>query len=269
MPKLLLLALPLAFTCLAAQAPNRVLATPDAPEMNRRAPDASRIVLDTSQGRIVMEMRREWSPHGVDRFYNLVRHGYYDEARFFRIRAAAWAQFGIAADPAIATAWRTRNIPDDPRVLSNTRGTVAYAFKDPNGRTTQAFINLADNAATHDAGRRAVRAVRANPRGHGGGRRAVCGLRRESRRRHPRRQAGRPLQGRQRVLPARVPEAGLHQAGGGASVGVQLEASSVQVPGDHDHHVARAPPTTPPSSSCRRPAGAEPSNPTADPDPEP
>jgi peptidyl-prolyl cis-trans isomerase A (cyclophilin A) len=96
-------------------------------------------------------VHRDWSPIGADHFYNLVRHGYYDDARFFRIRAGAWAQFGVAADPAIATVWRTRNIPDDPRVLANARGTVAYAFKDPNGRTTQAFINLADNAATHDA----------------------------------------------------------------------------------------------------------------------
>jgi homoserine O-acetyltransferase len=96
-------------------------------------------------------MRREWSPHGVDRFYNLVTHGYYDEARVFRIRAKTWAQFGVAADPTISTIWRTRNIPDDKRVLSNARGTLAYAFKDPNGRTTQMFFNLMDNQATHDA----------------------------------------------------------------------------------------------------------------------
>jgi peptidyl-prolyl cis-trans isomerase A (cyclophilin A) len=150
--RIALFVLPLAAASVAAQKPDStLLRTPDAPEVNRLAPDACRVVLDTSQGRIVMEMRREWSPHGVDRFYNLVRHGYYDDARFFRIRAGAWAQFGVAADPAIATVWRTRNIPDDPRVLANARGTVAYAFKDPNGRTTQAFINLADNAATHDA----------------------------------------------------------------------------------------------------------------------
>ena len=128
-----------------------LLRRPGSDEMNRRAPDASRIVLDTSQGRMVLEMRREWSPRGVDRFYNLVKYGYYDEARFFRIRAGNWAQFGIAADPKIASAWRRQNLPDDPRVLSNTRGTVAYAFKEPNGRTTQAFINLKDNSATHDA----------------------------------------------------------------------------------------------------------------------
>jgi cyclophilin family peptidyl-prolyl cis-trans isomerase len=135
----------------AAQSNTGVLLFPDVPEMNRRAPDAFRIALDTSKGKMLLQVHREWSPHGVDRFYNLVRHGYYDEARFFRIRAGAWAQFGIAADPKIATVWRTRTIPDDPRVISNTRGTVAYAFRDANGRTTQVFINLADNAATHDA----------------------------------------------------------------------------------------------------------------------
>ena len=141
-----------AFAWLAAQGTERaLLLNPDHPEVNQRAPDACRIVLDTSKGRIVLEMTRAWSPHGADRFYNLVRHGYYDDARFFRIRAATWAQFGISGDPQIATAWRTRTIPDDPRVVSNTRGTVAFAFKDPNGRTTQAFINLKDNAPTHDA----------------------------------------------------------------------------------------------------------------------
>ena len=142
----------LGLACLAAtQTPDRtLLLQPDAPEMNQRAPDVAGILLETSKGRIVLELRRAWSPHGADRFYNLVRHGYYDDARFFRVRPGAWVQFGIAADPRVATAWRTRTIPDDPRVVSNTRGTVAYAFKDPNGRTTQVFINLTDNAATHD-----------------------------------------------------------------------------------------------------------------------
>ena len=88
--------------------------------------------------------------HGADRFYNLVRAGYYDDAAIFRIRAGVFAQFGIHGDPAVAQQWRTRTIPDDPRVLSNVRGAVAYAFKDPNGRTTQVFINLRDNRATHD-----------------------------------------------------------------------------------------------------------------------
>jgi homoserine O-acetyltransferase len=131
--------------------PNRaLLLQPDSREMNKRAPDSSRVRLETTKGVIRLEMRREWAPLGVDRFYNLVRNGYYDDTAIFRVRAGLWAQFGINGDPEVATVWRTRNIPDDPRVLSNVRGTVAFAFKDPNGRTTQVFINLRDNSTSHD-----------------------------------------------------------------------------------------------------------------------
>ena len=127
-----------------------ILLQPDHPEMRRPAPGASVVRLETTKGVVRLEMRRAWAPHGVDRFYNLVRHGYYDDAAVFRIRARTWAQFGISGDPQIAQAWRGQTLPDDPRVLSNVRGTAAYAFKDPNGRTTQVFINLADNSAGHD-----------------------------------------------------------------------------------------------------------------------
>jgi cyclophilin family peptidyl-prolyl cis-trans isomerase len=127
-----------------------LLLRPDAPELAKPAPASCRIALETSKGTMLLEMRREWSPQGVDRFYNLVRAGFYDGARFFRIRAGSWAQFGINGDPELAKTWRHRNIPDEPRVLSNERGTLAYAFKDPNGRTTQVFINLRDNRSTHD-----------------------------------------------------------------------------------------------------------------------
>jgi cyclophilin family peptidyl-prolyl cis-trans isomerase len=114
-------------------------------------PAEYRVRLETSKGPIVMDVHRDWAPHGADRFYDLVTAGYYDEARVFRIRKGAWAQFGIAGDPQLAQAWRTKTIPDDPwKGVSNTRGTVAFAFKDPDGRTTQVFINLKDNAATHD-----------------------------------------------------------------------------------------------------------------------
>ena len=131
--------------------PNRaLLLQPDKPEMNKRAPDSSRVRLETTKGVIRLEMKREWAPLGVDRFYNLVRNGYYDDTAIFRVRAGLWAQFGINGDPKVAGVWRTRNLPDDPRVLSNLRGTVAFAFKDPNGRTTQVFINLRDNSASHD-----------------------------------------------------------------------------------------------------------------------
>ena len=131
--------------------PNRaLLLQPDSPEMNKRAPDSARVRLETTKGVIRLEMKREWAPLGVDRFYNLVRNGYYDDTAIFRVRAGLWAQFGINGDPKVATVWRTRNIADDPRVLSNVRGTMAFAFKDPHGRTTQVFINLRDNSASHD-----------------------------------------------------------------------------------------------------------------------
>jgi imidazolonepropionase-like amidohydrolase/cyclophilin family peptidyl-prolyl cis-trans isomerase len=127
-----------------------LLLTPDAPQFQQRAPDLSRVRLYTSEGTILIELHRDWAPNGVDRFYNLVRAGYYDDARFFRVVADRWAQFGIHGDPEIAKAWRGKNIADDPPKQSNTRGTVAFAFAVPNGRTTQVFINLRDNSATHD-----------------------------------------------------------------------------------------------------------------------
>lgn len=145
----ILTALALVASC-AAHAGRQSLLNPDSGAFERRAPDLSHIRLDTTKGPVVLEMRREWAPHGVDRFYNLVRAGFYDDAAIFRIRAGVWAQFGINGNPAVAQRWRTRTIPDEPRVLSNVRGTVAYAFKDPNGRTTQVFVNLRDNSATHD-----------------------------------------------------------------------------------------------------------------------
>ena len=115
------------------------------------APAEYRVRLDTTKGPIVIAVHRGWAPRGADRFHELVTSGYYDEAAVFRIRKGTWAQFGIAADPKVAQAWRGRTIPDDPYVgVSNTRGTVAFAFKDPDGRTTQVFINLKDNSETHD-----------------------------------------------------------------------------------------------------------------------
>ena len=132
------------------QASRALLLNSTDPEWTKQAPALSTVLFETSKGRIVFEMRREWAPHGVDRFYNLVRHGFYDGARFFRVRPATWIQFGIPGDPEIAQRWRTRTIPDDPLREPNVRGTIAYAFKDPNGRSTQAFINLRDNRTTHD-----------------------------------------------------------------------------------------------------------------------
>jgi len=126
------------------------LLNPDAPAINRKAPEAFRVLLETTKGDVLIEIRREWAPLGVDRFFNLVRAGYYDDVRISRVVAPIWAQFGINGDPRIAKAWRDRPIPDDPRVLANERGTIAFAYAVPNGRTTQVFINLRDNRETHD-----------------------------------------------------------------------------------------------------------------------
>jgi peptidyl-prolyl cis-trans isomerase A (cyclophilin A) len=129
----------------------RILLYPDSGVFTKQAPPVFKVLLETTKGNIIMEVRREWAAIGADRFYNLVRYGYYNNTAFFRVRDKTWAQFGIAAMPAIAQLWRTKTIPDDPRKVSNERGTVAFAFKDPNGRTTQVFINLRNNSPTLDA----------------------------------------------------------------------------------------------------------------------
>src|SRR5262245_45955669 len=137
------------FASIRGQAPSLLL-KPDAPEMNRRAPERFNVRLETSKGAILIEIHRDWAPNGVDRFYNLVRAGYYDQVRFNRVIEGKWAQFGVNGDPKISNVWRTKTIPDDPRRETNVRGTVAFAFAVANGRTTQVFINLRDNSATHD-----------------------------------------------------------------------------------------------------------------------
>ncbi|HYE87057.1 MAG TPA: peptidylprolyl isomerase [Vicinamibacterales bacterium] len=116
------------------------------------APERFVVRLDTTKGAIVIECVRAWAPNGADRFYELVTSGYYDDAALFRIRPKTWVQFGIAADPKVAGAWRSRTIPDDPfqPAHSNLRGTVFFAWAVPHGRTTQVVINLRDNSAVHD-----------------------------------------------------------------------------------------------------------------------
>jgi cyclophilin family peptidyl-prolyl cis-trans isomerase len=134
---------------LAAQ-DRALLKNPDAAEFREQAPAVSVVRFETTRGLIEIEVRREWAPRGADRFVSLVRHGYYDGNRFFRITRPRWVQFGVNGDPEIAQAWRERTLPDDPFVQSNVRGTVAFAFGVANGRTTQVFINTTDNSATHD-----------------------------------------------------------------------------------------------------------------------
>lgn len=99
----------------------------------------------TTAGDFIIEVHREWAPHGADRFLELVRDRYFDDSRFFRVVAGKWVQFGIAGDPEVAQKWRDKTIPDDPVRESNRRGYVAFAFTTPGTRSTQVFINLADN----------------------------------------------------------------------------------------------------------------------------
>ena len=118
--------------------------------LTAQSPERFVVRLETTKGPIVIECFRSWAPHGADRFHELVTSGYYDDAAIFRIRPKTWAQFGIAGTPNLAQAWRARTIPDDPFKQPNVRGTVAFAWAVPNGRTTQVFINLRDNRDTHD-----------------------------------------------------------------------------------------------------------------------
>ena len=110
-------------------------------------PDVFDVRLETSKGPIVIEVHREWAPLGAARFHDLVRGHYYDDTRVFRVVAGRWAQFGINGDPRVSARWRHRTIADDPPRVSNARGTVAFAFAVPQGRTTQVFISLADNTS--------------------------------------------------------------------------------------------------------------------------
>lgn len=119
----------------------------DPDQATEQAPDVFRVRFETTEGDFVVEVHREWAPIGADRFYNLVKIGYYDEVTFFRVLDNFMAQFGIHGDPKVAAVWQYAQIPDDPVTQSNKRGMVTYAKTGaPNSRTTQLFINYKDNS---------------------------------------------------------------------------------------------------------------------------
>jgi peptidyl-prolyl cis-trans isomerase A (cyclophilin A) len=118
----------------------------DPAALNAKAPAVYQAKFDTSKGPFVIEVHRDWAPRGADRFYNLVKNGFFDNARFFRVIEGFMVQFGINGDPKIAGVWRDADIKDDPVQQSNERGTITFATAGPNTRTTQVFINFADNA---------------------------------------------------------------------------------------------------------------------------
>jgi peptidyl-prolyl cis-trans isomerase A (cyclophilin A) len=120
--------------------------------LKKQAPPVYRARFTTTRGDFVIEVTRAWAPLGADRFYNLVRNGFYDDAAFFRVVPGFVVQFGIPAKPAVARAWYQARVADDPVAQSNQRGYVTFATSGPNSRTTQIFINYGDNAGLDPQG---------------------------------------------------------------------------------------------------------------------
>ncbi len=112
-----------------------------------KAPETFQVKFATTRGDFVVTVNRAWAPIGADRFYNLVKHHFYDNASFFRVVPGFVVQFGISAYPPVSAAWENANIKDEPVTQSNKRGYLTYAKTSmPNTRSTQIFINLSDNA---------------------------------------------------------------------------------------------------------------------------
>ncbi|MEQ9412975.1 MAG: peptidylprolyl isomerase [Cyclobacteriaceae bacterium] len=138
--------------CSSKSGSEEALFDPASEEWTKEAPDVSRIRFETSKGYFVVELRRAWAPIGVDRFYNLVRLGFYDDSRFYRVRKDFIMQFGIAGKPEVAQVWEKEEINDDPVIESNKRGYISFAMTGPDTRTTQVYINLSDNAELDEQG---------------------------------------------------------------------------------------------------------------------
>jgi len=134
----------------AAIAQNASLANPAA--LKEQAPAIFKAKFDTSKGPFVVEVHRDWAPNGADRFYNLVKNGFFDNTRFFRVMPDFMVQFGINGDPKISEVWRPARIPDDRVMQSNRRGMVTFATSGRDSRTTQVFINFADNSGLDGQG---------------------------------------------------------------------------------------------------------------------
>src|SRR4029077_13507665 len=120
--------------------------------LTEKAPATFKARFDTSKGAFVVQVNRDWAPNGADRFYNLVKNGFFDNTRFFRVISGFMVQFGINGDPKLSPAWRNAKIPDDAVKQSNKRGNITFATSGPNSRTTQVFINFKDNAGLDGQG---------------------------------------------------------------------------------------------------------------------
>jgi len=146
----LMLASAVAFAGQADPAKVQKLKNPAA--LTEKAPATFKAKFDTSKGAVIITVHREWAPNGADRFYNLVKAGFYDDVRFFRVIPNFMAQFGIHGDPNVMAAWRPATLKDDPVKQTNSRGFITFATAGPNTRTTQLFINFKDNASLDKSG---------------------------------------------------------------------------------------------------------------------
>jgi homoserine O-acetyltransferase len=129
-----------------AQTPPAILLSPDDARWSETAPESFRAVFETSEGTFIIDVQRAWAPIGADRFYNLIRHGFYDGVRFNRVIEGFIVQWGLSGFPDVTRVWKNRPIPDDPVRQSNERGTIAYAMTGPDTRTTQVYISMVDNS---------------------------------------------------------------------------------------------------------------------------
>jgi len=114
-------------------------------QLKEKSPEIFDVKFSTTRGEFTVRVTRAWSPLGADRFYNLVKHHFYDGAVFFRVVDGFVAQFGISPYPQVSAAWKKAVIKDDPVVQSNLPGTIAFATDGPNTRTTQLFISMKNN----------------------------------------------------------------------------------------------------------------------------
>jgi len=129
-----------------ASASAQDLTKPDAAKVAAVGPDSFNVTFTTTKGEFVVRVRRVWSPKAADRLYYLFNAKYYDGVVFYRVVPGFMAQFGFNGDPKVSAAWFSRTIPDEPVRVSNSRGTMSFAARGPNTRTTQLFINFAANA---------------------------------------------------------------------------------------------------------------------------
>ena len=140
---LALIIAPLAMSSAMTPAMSQALMNPAS--LAEQAPPVYKAKFDTSKGTFEIQVHRDWAPTGADRFYNLVKNGFFDNTRFFRVVSGFMVQFGLNGDPSVSAQWRQARIRDDQVKQSNTRGMVTFATAGPNTRTTQVFINFGDN----------------------------------------------------------------------------------------------------------------------------